>query len=136
VAAEESVKALFAGLTAGVHKQVCYAGVRMGFYAPVRDAITGPLPHGENPSFLSKILAGMITGVSGITVANPFDLAKVKLQAQGARMAEGSQLQYKNTLDCYTKLFRTEGLRGGWIGWGPNASRYAIVAATEIASYD
>jgi len=48
-------------------------------YVPIRDAITGPLPEGVNPSLLQKIGAAMVTGTIAISVANPTDLVKIKL---------------------------------------------------------
>lgn len=41
--------------------------------------ICGPLPEGTNPTVFQKILAGMVTGTIGITVANPTDLVKIKM---------------------------------------------------------
>jgi len=43
--------------------------------------IAGDLKPGENPSIGIKILAGLITGAFGISVANPTDVVKIRLQA-------------------------------------------------------
>ena len=43
--------------------------------------ICGELKPGENPSLLQKIMAGMTTGAIGITVANPTDVVKIRMQA-------------------------------------------------------
>jgi solute carrier family 25 uncoupling protein 8/9 len=81
VAAEEGPLALFNGLIPGLQRQVVFAGLRIGLYVPVRDMITGPLAPGQNPTLIQKILAGMTTGAIGISVANPTDVVKVRLQA-------------------------------------------------------
>ena len=73
-------------------------------YVPVRDMVTGPLPEGVNPTLLQKIAAGIITGGIAITVANPTDLVKVKMQGQGLAVMEGKPLQYTSSLDCYRKI--------------------------------
>jgi solute carrier family 25 uncoupling protein 8/9 len=52
VAAEEGPFALFGGLTPGLQRQFVFAGLRIGLYVPVRDAITGPLAPGQNPTLL------------------------------------------------------------------------------------
>ena len=83
VAAEEGTLSLFNGLIPGLQRQVVFAGLRIGLYVPVRDMITGPLAPGQNPTLIQKILAGMTTGAIGISVANPTDVVKVRLQAQG-----------------------------------------------------
>jgi len=42
--------------------------------------ITGPLPEGTNATLLQKIAAGILTGGLAISVANPADLVKIKMQ--------------------------------------------------------
>jgi len=56
-----------------------FAGLRIGLYIPVRNMICGELKPGENPSLLTKILAGLITGTIGISIANPTDVVKIRL---------------------------------------------------------
>ena len=81
VAAEEGVTALFSGLTPGLQRQFVYAGLRIGLYVPIRNAICGEMKPGEQPTLLNKILAGLATGAIGISVANPTDVVKVRMQA-------------------------------------------------------
>ena len=81
IGAEEGVPALFGGLTAGLQRQVVFAGLRIGLYIPVRNAITGELPPGQYPTLPQKIATAMVTGTIAISVANPTDLVKIKLQA-------------------------------------------------------
>jgi len=42
--------------------------------------VCGELPEGTNPALYQKIIAAMITGSIAITVANPTDVVKVRLQ--------------------------------------------------------
>ena len=76
---EEGPLTLFNGLTAGLHRQILFSGIRVGLYIPVRDMVCGPIPEGQNPSLHHKIIAAMITGAIGITIANPTDVVKVRL---------------------------------------------------------
>ena len=46
IGAEEGVLALFGGLSAGLQRQILFAGLRIGLYIPVRNAVTGELPPG------------------------------------------------------------------------------------------
>jgi solute carrier family 25 uncoupling protein 8/9 len=43
----------------------------------------------------------MITGTIAISVANPTDLVKIKLQAQGAGKLQGIPPKYNGSIDCY-----------------------------------
>ena len=81
VAGEEGPLALFGGLSAGLQRQLVFAGLRIGLYVPIRDMITGPLPEGQFPTMLQKVQTALITGTIAISVANPTDLVKVKMQA-------------------------------------------------------
>ena len=60
-----------------------FAGLRIGLYIPVRNLLCGELKPGQNPTLIQKISAGMITGGIAITFANPTDVVKIRLQAQG-----------------------------------------------------
>ena len=101
IAVEEGALALYGGLSAGLQRQILNSGLRVGMYVPIRDMITGPLAPGQTPSLLQKIMAGMLTGGLAISVANPTDLVKVKLQSQGVDTLNGKPPSYKGSLDCY-----------------------------------
>ncbi|KAG2670026.1 hypothetical protein I3760_14G064600 [Carya illinoinensis] len=79
-----------------------------------------------------KILAAFLTGAIAIAVANPTDLVKVRLQAEG-KLPAGVPRRYSGALDAY---FTIEGLGALWTGLGPNVARNAIINAAELASYD
>ena len=81
IAAEEGPFALYNGLSAGLQRQIVFAGLRIGLYIPVRNLIAGELKPGENPTLRVKILAGLCTGAIGISIANPTDVVKVRLQS-------------------------------------------------------
>ena len=82
IAREEGFFSLYNGLTAGLQRQIVFAGLRIGLYVPVRTLIAGELKPGENPSLATKILAALATGTIGISIANPTDVVKVRLQSQ------------------------------------------------------
>jgi len=134
VAAEEGPRALFSGLVPGLQRQIVYAGLRIGLYVPIRDMITGPLAPGQNPTLLQKIVASMATGAIGISVANPTDVVKIRMQAQGRLPVE--EHLYKSSSDCYKKIVAEKGIAGLWIGLAPNVMRNSLINAAEIASYD
>eukprot|EP00356_Strombidium_inclinatum_P002753 CAMPEP_0170479160 /NCGR_PEP_ID=MMETSP0208-20121228/487_1 /TAXON_ID=197538 /ORGANISM="Strombidium inclinatum, Strain S3" /LENGTH=130 /DNA_ID=CAMNT_0010751509 /DNA_START=179 /DNA_END=568 /DNA_ORIENTATION=+ len=116
VIGEEGFRALYKGLTAGIHRQVIFSGIRVGLYTPVRDSIAGPLEPGQHASLLTKMLAAIVTGAIGITIANPTDVVKVRLQNQSKANLAGksSKMMYKGTIDCYSKIIKNEGLKGLW----------------------
>lgn len=89
IAADEGPRALFGGLSPGLQRQVIFAGLRVGLYIPIRDLITGPLKEGQYPTLLQKVATAMVSGTIAISVANPTDLVKIKMQAQGVGIIRG-----------------------------------------------
>jgi len=134
VTADEGPLALWSGLTPGLQRQFINAGLRVGLYVPIRDMICGPLKPGENPTLFQKILAGLASGAIGIAVANPTDVVKIRMQAQGRLPPE--QRPYSGSMDCYKKIISEKGVPGLWVGVGPNMARNAIINSAELASYD
>ncbi|RRT80722.1 hypothetical protein B296_00011454 [Ensete ventricosum] len=76
-----------------------------------------------------------VTRALAITVANPTDLVKVRLQSEG-KLPPGVPRRYLGALDAYFKIIRQEGIWSLWTGLGPNIARNAIINAAELASYD
>jgi len=134
VTAEEGPVALWSGLVPGLQRQFINAGLRVGMYVPIRDFITGPLAPGVNPTLFQKILAGLCSGALGISVANPTDVVKIRMQAQGR--LPPAERPYSSSLDCYRKIIAEKGVTGLWIGVLPNMARNSIINAAELASYD
>jgi len=109
----------------------------VGSYDSVKQVVCGELGEGENPALYQKVLAAMITGAIGITVANPTDVVKVRLQNQTkSAHFKTKGVWYKGTIDCYQKTITNEGIAGLWTSWSANVVRNSIINAAEIASYD
>ncbi|KAL9271287.1 Mitochondrial uncoupling protein 2-like protein [Drosera capensis] len=129
IAKEEGLPALWNGIVPGLHRQFLYGGLRIGLYDPVKLLLVGGILTGD-VSLFQKILAALLTGAIAIIIANPTDLVKVRLQA------EGKSRRYSGALDAYVTIVKQEGILGLWTGLGPNIARNAIVNAAELASYD
>ena len=83
------------------------------------------------------MIAAIITGAIGITVANPTDVVKVSLQNQGNPLNKTKNLMhYTGTMDCYSKIIKHEGILGLWTSWSANVVRNSIINCAELASYD
>ena len=84
MALDEGPRALFYGLTPGLCRQAIFIGVGNGLYVPLRNAIVsqsakGKPLHEQRATILQKIIAGFISGAIGVTLANPFEVVKVRL---------------------------------------------------------
>lgn len=67
-------------------------------------------------------------------MACPTDVAKVRLQSQGA-LPKNQQI-YKGVFDVYKQTVAKDGILGLWLGLGPNIVRNALINAAEVATYD
>uniref|UniRef100_A0A0D9XVS9 Mitochondrial carrier protein n=1 Tax=Leersia perrieri TaxID=77586 RepID=A0A0D9XVS9_9ORYZ len=134
IAREEGAAALWKGIVPGLHRQCIYGGLRIGLYEPVKSFYVGKDHVGDVP-LSKKIAAGFTTGAIAISIANPTDLVKVRLQAEG-KLAPGVPRRYAGAMDAYAKIVRQEGFAALWTGLGPNVARNAIINAAELASYD
>ncbi|ONI00022.1 hypothetical protein PRUPE_6G063200 [Prunus persica] len=134
IAREEGLAALWNGIIPGLQRQCIYGGLRIGLYDPVKIFLVGSAFVGDIPLF-HKILAALLTGALAIIVANPTDLVKVRLQAEG-KLPAGVPRRYSGAVDAYFTIVRQEGVGALWTGLGPNVARNAIINAAELASYD
>ena len=113
-----------AGLTTGalaISECLCFFVCALGGWKVRKKKHQNPLNHPSSPS---------PTGV-----ANPTDLVKVRMQAEG-KLPPGAPRRYPSAVGVYKTIARTEGAAALWTGLGPNIGRNAIINAAELASYD
>ncbi|KAF1335570.1 hypothetical protein FI667_g1197, partial [Globisporangium splendens] len=128
---EEGPGALWKGATPALLRQVSYTSICMVLYEPLRDFFGANQQQnkGEVP-FINRFLAGGFAGAIGISLANPVDVIKVRMQA------DRTGALYRGVGDAMTKIYQREGFRGFLRGMPPNIQRGFIVNAAELGTYD
>lgn len=134
IGAEEGVRGLYGGLAAGLQRQCCFASLRIGLYQPGKSFIANITQLSEN-NVLVRILAGASVGGFAVMVAQPTDVVKVRMQAQGAA-GKNVPKRYNSSLAAYRHIVTHEGVKGLWKGLMPNVMRNSIINACELVSYD
>lgn len=129
IASEEGIGALYSGITAGIHRQMCFCGIRIGLYDHVK-RFYGDDSHGNKPKVLTKVLASCTTATSAVLLFQPTEVVKIRFQAVGQKS------KYSGTFDAYMTIGRKEGIRGLWKGVSTNVARLSLVNCTEIVVYD
>jgi hypothetical protein len=125
VASEEGVAALFKGMIPALARQCSYTPITMLLYEPVRDCMVAP---GEQIALWQRLLAGGISGSIGITLMNPTEVVKTRLQANaGKPIPIGTIVR---------QVMKADGVAGFWAGIGPNVARCFVVNAVELGTYD
>lgn len=124
VVKEGGVTAFWKGLPFGWGRELSYTSVKLGAYAPVRNAIGAG---GPDAGIGMKFLAGALTGGFGSILGNPFDV--LKTLAQTNTKGEGLGLLVGN-------LYRDQGMGGFYRGVQVNIMRACVLNATKMGVYD
>lgn len=125
---------LYRGFGVSVQGIIIYRAAYFGFF----DTAKGMLPDPKNtPIVISWLIAQAVTTVSGI-ISYPFDTVRRRMMMQSGRAA--AERQYKNTIDCWVKIGKTEGSAAFFKGAFSNVLRgtggaFVLVLYDEIKGF-
>jgi solute carrier family 25 (adenine nucleotide translocator) protein 4/5/6/31 len=118
---------LYRGFGVSVQGIIIYRAAYFGFF----DTAKGMLPDPKNTPFLvSWAIAQTVTTVAGI-VSYPFDTVRRRMMMQSGR----ADKMYKNTIDCWVKIAKTEGRNAFFKGAFSNVLR-GTGGALVLVLYD
>lgn len=120
----EGVTALWKGIPFAYGREGSYTAIRLGAYAPVRDAIGA----GGNAPFYLKFLAGAITGGVGSVAGNPFDVLKTLAQTN-----KGTSVPLMTLVG---QMYKDQGIGGFYRGVQVNVVRACVLSGTKMGVYD
>ena len=124
--------ALFRGLSASLFRQFFYSGVRFGVYDMLKNA---PGVDTNNTPLYQKIAMAATAGAVGASVANPGDVAMVRMQADG-KLPPAERRNYRGIVDALRRIAMEEGVPRLWRGVVPTVNRAMIVTVGHLAAYD
>lgn len=104
VVRNEGVKGLFSGLSAAVARQAVYGTAKIGLHDSFSQKLK-QLNNGHPIPFYQKTLSAMTAGALAAVIGNPFDLALVRMQADGCAPPE-EQRGYRNVSQAVYRLLR------------------------------
>lgn len=114
---ESGIRGIYQGLIATILKQGSNQGLRFMFFNKYKDILTDNGKHKEKMNPIMALFGGMMAGSFSTLGNNPFDVVKTQMQGKDAH------LKYKNTMDCFIKIFQEEGIRGYYKGVVPRLGR-------------
>ena len=123
--AKEGAAAFYKGIVWAWGREASYASIKLGAYAPVRDALGAS---GKDAPFYLKFAAGALTGGVGSIIGNPFDVLKTLSQANKGESVGLSKL----VGDMHSK----QGMAGFYRGIQANILRACVLNATKMGCYD
>ncbi|MCO5614292.1 hypothetical protein L7F22_068570 [Adiantum nelumboides] len=127
---EGGVLGLFTGLTPTLLREVPGNAVMFGVYEAIKQYMAG----GKDTSSLSQpalLAAGGIAGAGFWLSVYPADVIKSKIQID-----DRSNPKYAGTIDAFKKVYRGEGLKGLYKGFGPAMARSVPANAACFLAYE
>lgn len=122
---QEGIGAFWKGIVWAWGREGSYASIKLGAYAPVRDAIGAS---GPDAPFYLKFAAGALTGGVGSVIGNPFDVLKTIAQANKDKTAGLGEL--------VGNMYKDQGIAGFYRGVSANVMRACVLNATKMGCYD
>ncbi|KAM9788840.1 brain mitochondrial carrier protein 1 isoform 2-T2 [Neosynchiropus ocellatus] len=146
---EEGIRALYSGISPALLRQASYGTIKIGTYNSLKRLFVS---RPEDETMVINVFCGVVSGVLSSSLANPTDVLKIRMQAQGS-LLQGSMMSN------FINIYQTEGTRGlwrvsgswraalfkkypdpflicPWQGVIPTAQRAAIVVGVELPVYD
>lgn len=121
----EGISAFWKGIPWAYCREGSYTAIRLGAYAPVRDAIGAGAP--DAPAYL-KFFAGALTGAVGSIAGNPFDVLKT--------LSQTNKSESLPLMSLVGKMYRDQGMSGFYRGVQVNVMRAITLSGTKMAVYD
>lgn len=131
---EGGVTKLYAGLSAAILRQAVYGTARLGLHDQLSKMFQDR-NGGEPIPFYQKVAASMISGAVGGLAGNPFDIAMVRMQADGQAPVE-QRRGYTNVFTALGRIVKEEGILTLWRGSVPMVFRAIAMNTGMMASYD
>ncbi|XP_009999146.1 PREDICTED: kidney mitochondrial carrier protein 1 [Chaetura pelagica] len=123
---EEGLKALYSGIAPALLRQASYGTIKIGTYQSLKKML---VENPEDETLMINILCGVFSGVISSSIANPTDVLKIRMQAQGSMIQGGM-------MGNFMQIYKKEGTKGLWKGVSLTAQRAAIVVGVELSVYD
>ena len=123
----EGYRSLWKGWIPAIMRSVSYGSLAVTLYEPIRDRCYNYFPN--DLSCLNRIFAGGLSGAIAITVFNPTEVIKTRLQSN-----QSNQIQSISSVT--RKIYSEGGIKSFWSGIRPNIMRTFLVNAAELGTYD
>ncbi|KAF0691885.1 Aste57867_16969 [Aphanomyces stellatus] len=130
IARTEGVGSLFRGIGPTLAGSIPYEGIKFGSYDILRALLPKDTDAGSD--FVGKMVCGGGAGMIATILTYPNDTVRRRMQMQG----NGAKRIYKHAIDCYVKLYQTEGLVSFYRGLTPTLVRAMPNMGVQFACYE
>eukprot|EP00826_Nyctotherus_ovalis_P046077 TRINITY_DN5164_c0_g3_i1.p2 TRINITY_DN5164_c0_g3~~TRINITY_DN5164_c0_g3_i1.p2 ORF type:complete len:267 (+),score=85.97 TRINITY_DN5164_c0_g3_i1:389-1189(+) len=130
---EGGVRAFYRGIGSALMRQVVYTTMRLGIFYTVLD--TAKQKYNRALSPFEKGIASLTAGAISAFMANPFDLALIRFQADGA-LPPAERRNYGNVFSALVRITSQEGFTNLWKGATPTIVRAMALNLGMLAPYE
>ena len=127
------VKGFYAGIDSALLRQAVYASLRIGIYYTLNDKLADP-ETGEVSS-TARALNSLAAGAIGSAIANPCDLALVRMQADQT-LPEAERRNYRNVFHAFQSIMKNDGFMEMYRGCAPTVARAMALNLSMLFTFD
>lgn len=128
---QTGVLSLYRGFGVSVTGIIMYRGSYFGLYDSAKARL---FSNEKNTNIVFKWAVAQSVTISAGIISYPFDTVRRRMMMMSGRKAK-EEIQYKNTIDCWFKILRNEGIKGFFKGAWANVIRGAG-GALVLVFYD
>ncbi|XP_048747663.1 solute carrier family 25 member 35-like [Ostrea edulis] len=125
---------LWRGVSAAIPRVMVGSATQLSSFSTSKEYITR-LHVFPSESWMNTFCATLCSALTVTFFMTPFDVVSTRMYNQGTDV-HGKGLRYNNVVDCFVKIFRTEGLWGFYKGWGPSFLRLAPHTVLSLMIWD
>lgn len=130
--AEAGMKGFYRGLDSALLRQAVYASLRIGIYYSLNEKVADK---DGNVSGLWRAVNSLAAGAIGSAIANPCDLALVRMQADSMLPAE-QRRNYRNVFHAFQSIVKEDGFIDLYRGCAPTVARAMSINISMLFTFD
>jgi hypothetical protein len=125
---KEGFRGLYAGISAGMLRQITYGMPRMAFVPMLYDTVRSP---GETNALMplwKKLFCGAMGGGAAACIGVPSEVCLVRMSGdQKLAVDDPMRRNYKGVFDAMRRILADEGVAGLWQGAAPTVARAMLL---------
>ena len=135
IAKIDGIAGLYKGFTISVTGIFIYRAFYFGGYDSGKRWVFGDEENLKKANFLKRFFFAQIVVTTSETISFPLDTVRRKLMMRSGRKGTNVEIKYTGTMDCFSKTFSEEGVRGFFKGNVSNIWR-SIGSSLVLVLYD
>jgi len=122
----------YRGIDSNVMRAMVLNGTKMACYDTIKGVVNETTGLAKT-NILCQALSAFGAGFFMTCTVAPFDMVRTRLMNQSGT---GSEIKYKNAVDCFTKIVSQEGPTTLWRGFIPIWSRFAPTTTLQLLIFE